>query len=601
MKRKNILLGAALVLTIAVVGGTMAVQTLASPERILKQAQDKARAKGKELTVGSLDVKVFPRPVIHAQQVALEGVGEAERVQATMQLFPLLFGRVEPAQVIVEGGTFSDPKGRDWRVERAELDSAMDWRGVKVDASLSRNGQTAHVTGKFADLSKIGHRGEKTRGRIEMEFGETRATAEGQFSLDGMRGHTVKATMRTGSLDDVFAFVGVDRAKTAPLEVTADVRDDGELIHLDDIQLTLGKMHAKGSGTVAMGGDKPVLDAKLAADRFDWRQALEDMGHQSQPKEPSKFIFRDKKLAWKSFTHLRGLRGKVEATAQWARLGNGIELQQPRAHFTFEDDRVVLDIWQAQLLGGTGHGKMRFDGTKKTIHFEGTGDNVLLQRWFHERGRDHNFKGGPMQVRMSLAMQGETWRDLAASVSGPISIRMGAGTYDRQKAGDWEALMAEFSKKDSTGQINFECAAVNMRFENGVARGDSIVGARSTLTKLLTSGVVDMREEHLDLRGKLHPIADGKVGLAAIAGDLQIEGPLRKPHVQIDPAKKPAVVGRAIAALATLGLSAAATAHEGDKGDPCAIVPAGKPAARETTPQVNAKKTDAVVSMANVR
>jgi len=322
------------------------------------------------------------------------------------------------------------------------------------------------------------------------------------------------------------------------------------------------------------------------------------MGHQSAPKEPSKFIFRDKKLAWKTFTHLKGMRGKVEANAQWARLGNGIELQQPRVHFTFEDDRVVLDIWQAQLLGGTGHGKMRFDGTKKTIHFDGTGDNVLLQRWFHERGRDHNFKGGPMQVRMSLAMQGETWRDLAASVTGPVSIRMGAGTYDRQKAGDWEALMAEFSKKDSTGQINFECAAVNVRFENGVARGDSIVGARSTLTKLLTSGVIDMREEHLDLRGKLHPL-DAKVGLAAIAGDLQIEGPLRKPHVQIDPAKKPAVVGRAIAALATLGLSAAATAHEGDKGDPCAIVPAAAKA-KPGEGQVTAKQ-GGKVSMAGVR
>jgi hypothetical protein len=139
---------------------------------------------------------------------------------------------------------------------------------------------------------------------------------------------------------------------------------------------------------------------------------------------------------------------------------------------------------------------------------------------------------------------------------------------------------------------------VNVRFENGVARGDSIVGARSTLTKLLTSGVIDMREEHLDLRGKLHPL-DAKVGLAAIAGDLQIEGPLRKPHVQIDPAKKPAVVGRAIAALATLGLSAAATAHEGDKGDPCAIVPAAAKA-KPGEGQVTAKQ-GGKVSMAGVR
>jgi hypothetical protein len=598
INRRNFVLGSILVLTIVVGGGAMAVHTLANPESIVKRAQDMARAKwGKELTVGTLDVKVFPRPVLHATNVALEGFGEAERIEATMQVFPLLFGRVRPTAFSVEGGTFSDPKGRDWRVDRASFDSLLDWRRVKLDATISRNGQTAHFTGHFNDLSRIGHRGEKTRGRIEMEWGETRASAEGEFRLDGMRGHNVKAQLRTGSLDDVFAFVGVDRSKTAPLDATADIHDEGDTIRLDNVRITLGSMHAQGSGTVAMGGDKPTLEAKLDTDRFDWKEALQDMGHARQPQEPSKFIFRDKKLAWTSFAHLRGLRGKVEASAQWARLGNGIELQQPRAHFTFDDDRVMLDLWQSRLLGGTGHGSMRFDGTKKTIRFEGSGENLLLQRWFHERGRDHHFTGGPMQVRMTLDMQGDTWRDLAASVTGPMSIRMGPGVYDRQKAGDWEALMAAFSKKDSTGQINFECAAVNLRFDKGVARGDSIVGARSTLSKLLTSGVIDMREEHIDLRGKLHPV-DDKVGLAAIAGDLQIEGPLRKMHVQLDPAKKSAVVGRAIAALATLGVSVAASAHDGDRSDPCAIVPA---AAKSPLRGQNKAKKDDQVSVASAR
>ena len=592
MNRRNFILGTILVVIILALGGAMAVHTLANPERIIQQAQQKARDKwGKELTVGALDVKVFPRPVVHARDVKLEGVGEAERLDATMQLFPLLFGHVRPSHFTVEGGTFSDPKGRDWRVDRAQFDSNLDWRDVKIDATVSRNGQTAHVAGRFADLSRIGHRGEKSRGKVEVEWGDTRIAADGNFSLDGMRGHALKASLKTGSLDDVFAFVGIDRDRTAPLEVTADVRDDGELIHLDNIRLRLGAMHANGAGTVATSGDKPTLEAKISADRFDWKQALEDMGHQGKPKEPSRFIFRDKKLAWKSFTHLRGLRGKVEANAQWARLGNGIELQQPRANFTFDDDRVVLDLWQASLLGGTGKGSMRFDGTKKTIHFEGVGNNVSLQRWFHERGRDHDFTGGPMQVRMALDMKGDTWRDLAASVTGPVALRMGPGRYDKQKAGDWESLMAVFSKKESTGAIEFECAAANLRFENGVARGESIVGARSTLSSLLTSGVIDMREERVDLRGKLHPL-DGKVGLAAIAGDLQIEGALRKPHVNLDPAKKPAVVGRAIAALATLGLSVAATAKsDGSRGDPCAIVPAAK----------SAPKHEPQMSMASVR
>jgi hypothetical protein len=157
---------------------------------------------------------------------------------------------------------------------------------------------------------------------------------------------------------------------------------------------------------------------------------------------------------------------------------------------------------------------------------------------------------------------------------------MGRGVYDRQKAGDWEALMAAFSKKNSTGQIDFECAAGNLRFDNGVARGDNIVGARSTMSRLLTSGVIDMREEHVDLRGKLHTRPDAGVGLATIADDLQIEGPLRKMTMRLEPGTKPKIFAKALAAVATLGVSVAATSAEqashGDT-DPCGIVPPRNP------------------------
>jgi AsmA family protein len=584
-KRRNLVLGSILAAVIVVGGGAMAAYTLASPERVKEIAQRTVHDRwGRDLRLGAVEVKLLPRPSVHATDASVEGLGSAKSMTATLQVFPLLFGHVRPAHVLVQDGEF-----REWHIDRASFDSALDWRGATIDANVSRNGQTAHVKGKFADLSRIGKRGEKTRGKVEIEWGETQVAADGDFRLDGLRGNALRAVVRTGSLDDVFAFVGIDRDRTAPLEVTADVRDEGDVIHLDNVRLKLGAMHAEGDGTITTTGDKPVVDAKLHADRFDWKQALQDMGHAPKPKEDSPYIFRDRKLAWKTLTHLRGLRGKVEATADWARLGNGIELQGPRANFTFDDDRVQLDLWQTRLLGGTGHGNMRFDAARKTIHFEGTGENLLLQRWFHERGRDHNFTGGPMQVSMSLDMRGDTWRDLAASVTGPVRIRMGPGVYAREKAGEWEALMASFSRRNSHGTIDFECAAANLNFDSGVARGDSIVGARSTVSRLLTSGVIDMREEHVDLRGKLRTRSD-KVGLSTIADDLQVEGPLRKMKMRLDPAKKPETVAKGIAAVATAGLSILATkaaeAHRDDP-DPCSIVPVQPAAAPKPRAQAH--------------
>ena len=564
--------GAVLVLTLVVGGGAMAWRTLADPQRVRQQAQERVRAKwNRELEIGTLEVRLTPRPTIDAHDVRIEGMGAAGHVTATLQLWPLLFGHVRASHILAEGGRFDDPRGgAPWTVDRASLDSDFDWRGVTIDANVSRNGQLAHVRGRFADLSRIGHRGEKTRGKVDVEWGETSVSADGEFRLDGWRGNTLRTVLHTKSLDDVFAFVGVDRDRTAPLEISADVRDDGKTITLDDIHLRLGKLHATGSGTVQTGGDKPVVDAKLAADHLDWKQALVDMGHAPTPKEASEFIFRDKKLAWHAFEALRGLRGKVEAKAQTVKLGNGIELQNPTGSFTFEGDRVRLDLFRTRMLGGTAEGSIRFDGTRKAIRFEGRGENLSLQRWFHERGRDHHFTGGPMVVNAAIDMRGETWRDLASSVTGPFSVRMGPGVYASQKAGDWEALMAAFSKKDSNGEIDFECAAATLDFHDGVAQGDSIVGARSTMSRLLTSGVIDMKKEHLDLRGRIVPNTS-HVGLAAIAGDVQIEGPLRKMHVRLDPAKKGETIAKGIAAIATAGISVLATsaAHK-KQGDPCA-------------------------------
>jgi hypothetical protein len=64
--------------------------------------------------------------------------------------------------------------------------------------------------------------------------------------------------------------------------------------------------------------------------------------------------------------------------------------------------------------------------------------------------------------------------------------------------------------------------------------------------------------------------------MSTIAGDILISGPIRKPHIEHDPVKTPVAVARGAAALATLGLSALATANtdaaEAKQNDPCGAV-----------------------------
>jgi hypothetical protein len=180
-----------------------------------------------------------------------------------------------------------------------------------------------------------------------------------------------------------------------------------------------------------------------------------------------------------------------------------------------------------------------------------------------------------MAVTAKLAATGDSMRDFSKGMSGTVAIRMGPGVYVSQAAGNAEAKMVSFSKKGSTGGIAFECASGELPFTQGQAAGEAIIGARSHLTRLLTSGYVSMREVAVDLRGRLRKKPGLGPGYADIAKGLRISGNMRNMKVTLDPGDAGKRTLRAGAAIATLGLSlAASSAADAGQGDvdPCAAV-----------------------------
>ncbi|HUP30271.1 MAG TPA: hypothetical protein VM122_08875, partial [Usitatibacter sp.] len=212
-----------------------------------------------------------------------------------------------------------------------------------------------------------------------------------------------------------------------------------------------------------------------------------------------------------------------------------------------------IQPFAAELLGGSATGSFRFDAPKKSIHATLDGDRLLLERWFAERGSTIPFKGGPMTLKANLALSGATFRDLAASVTGPLSLRMGRGTWNSQRAGEVEELMVNVLAPRGSSQLTFECAAAKLEFRKGRAEGRHLLGARSEVSQLLTAGHIDFTDESLDLRGRVQARKGVSLGLAALAGGVQITGKLARPRVGMDPDEKPALLARAAAAIATSG------------------------------------------------
>jgi hypothetical protein len=574
-------LAIALALVALVAALALALHALVDPERVKSVAREKARAAwGRELTLGDASVGLFPVPSISAADVSLSAADgrtpflRAKRIDARLALLPLITGKtvvksiaLEDAQVVVAGGP-------PWHIDEATLGSDPGWRNVAIDAKASRNGEPLHVTAEIADLSRIGADGAASHGHVELAWKQTHVAIKGRLPLDhAATGADAHVDVQSPSLGDVFAFSALERRHSAPLEAHFDLKGAGDRLDVTGLRLTLGAAHGKGSFSLGQVGNARRFRGRIAIDRLDWGQAMLDAGTPPPPKHTANLAFQPDRLAWGLLEKLAGWQGTLESDVGTLKLRSGMELKGARFHFAFDGNRLDVQPVEADLLGGHGKAELRFEGATRTVKIAFDGTSVLLERWFHDRGRNFPFTGGPMNVHADLTSRGETTRDLAASATGTFTVRMGPGSWNSKHAGDREALMTNAFASQGAQSIQFECVTANLPFKDGVARGRSMVGFKTEASELITSGVVDLRDESVDLHGHVHAHKGVTLGLATIAGDVRIGGHLTKLEMSLDPKATAGVIARAGAAIATLGVSVVGTALieklAPDRADPC--------------------------------
>jgi hypothetical protein len=135
-------------------------------------------------------------------------------------------------------------------------------------------------------------------------------------------------------------------------------------------------------------------------------------------------------------------------------------------------------------------------------------------------------------------------------------------------------MMVNALASRGASELTFECAAAKLDFRKGRAEGRRVLAARSDVSQLITAGHVDFRDETLDLRGRVQAKKGVNLGLAALAGRVQITGKLVKPRIGMDPDEKPALLARAAAAIASSGatLLGEALLDAASRDDACAAV-----------------------------
>ncbi len=606
--------------------GAAAFHVLVDSETLARHARERTKAAwGRDLEVGALSLALLPRPSLNATQVTLSNAPWAREkhfltagsLRADFDLLPLLTGRVEVQGLTFENAVLnleSGPAGSNfprreearpvavdvppfpsletirirnatvssrtpegtsapWTVESADVTSDGALRNIDIEARLGRNRQAFDVKAHLADASRWGKVGAVSDGTIDIRGAQTELHIEGRLPLHrGFEGHQVKGSVKAASLAEVFAFLGIPRKASAPFNASFESRYDAGRITLSKLSATLGKLTFTGLVNVTPG-ERTRIDAKLASDRLDWSQAFLDSGGLVIPDPPTDKLYSDRPLAWGLVNGLMGKEGVVEIELKSLRLRNRLELRNTKARFQFRDNNMELKPFSTEMLGGTATGNMAFAGAKKTVRIQFDGRNLLLERWFKERGSPIPFTGGPMTVAVAFAGHGDSMQDVASTITGSIAVRMGRGTWHSKRAGEMETLMTNVFAPRDAQDMEFACLGANLPFKDGRASAQRIIGARSQASRFISSGTVDFRQGQLDLRGKVEAVKGVTLGFSAIANEIVIQGPLRKPQVALD--KTPAAIARVGVAIATAGaslLGAAIAEAATEKSDPCEAV-----------------------------
>lgn len=609
----------------------LALHALLDKEWLKQLAHDKAQAAwSRELTIGDLSLQLRPFPALHAQNVTLSNPSwaqhrnflEAESVHARLELLPLLSGRViikgvsldglaahlemsadggnnwdlRTAAKPVNGKVTFDPQlltrlrvknaqisyrdkaaaERTWHVETFHANGKTGWRDVRVEAHVSRDGHPLQFQGTFGDLSGIGADGAVTDGIIDAQSGPARLHIEGKLPLAAsLQHHAFNAHFEASSLTELFGFLGIGSPPLAPISASATLRDAEGKINATDLKLSLGKLNVTGDAKIDMSGAKPSFDARLQADRLDWAQTLLDAGRPPPPPKPAGELFRTHALPWNVLAAMDGVTGNLDMHILSLRLRTGLELKDAKASVALNGDQLNVGSFSARMLGGTAAGSLTLDASRKAALLNLKLDNTSLAQWFAEVGKNAPITGGPMNVNASVSASGSSMKELAASITGPVTIRLGPATIISKKASQAETLLTGLFSAKSSDRVQLACAAANLPFKGGRAAAKPIAGARSEASQLLTSGFVDLRRQTLDLRGRVRARSGVTLGVSTLADEVKLVGKISKPDVSMDEGGALAALARIGAAILTGGVSIVGTAlwdAANPASDPCQVV-----------------------------
>jgi uncharacterized protein involved in outer membrane biogenesis len=604
MRAKPILIGAGAVAAV-LVGVALYAASRIDTADVVRLAAEKVLAQtGRELKVdGKVGVSVSFEPTISLEGVRFQNAPWGSRpdmvivrrVDVGIALIPLLSGKVDirgltliEPDVLLEtdakgtGNWAFDPPAGEAKpsndeskalpidIHHAEVENGViTYRSAKEKSEkklelASLQGSTAGGKITLTGIGRLNAESIEIAAKVDQRASPTAVDVTLKSSGAELTANTSPAS-GTDSADATsaqFNLVVSDWNRLAKLIGTAPIslpalKAEGKFTttarttSIEGLKATLGKSSFGGRVLVDRTKEAPSLDVELDASIVDLAELL-GPDKKENPKDGR--IFSAEPLPVAALT---AIDGKLSARIARLALRDGKAVDNVEVQARATRGRIVADPVRLHIEGKLLSMRTTLDASSgKTLDVDlaVNGNGISLGALGALMNVSGTPEGSPTDLDIRFNGRGDSTRALMANANADVRIVVGPGRL-RNRAIDWgadvtELLNAVNPARKSEPYTELRCAVVRLPIRQGVARIDNSIAAETSKVTVIAAGVIDFRNETVDLGVRPKAATGLGVGLGGLASLGRLRGSLANPRVQLD------MSGTAQAA-AQLGLAAA--------------------------------------------
>lgn len=603
------------VVALGVAGAAMIMAVDVDQYRGFVEQQVEA-ATGRDLVIGGgMDLSVSLTPAVVIEDVTFANAAwgsrpemlKARRVEAEVELLPLLRGEIKVARLVLvspdllleirEDGTgnwvLDTPAGAGAPAGQGAGTALPDLQRVRIEDAVVTLADRAAGTTRRLELAALEAAADGWAAPLAIAgSGKLDAAA---FTLEGRLGPLAALTAPGGAPYPVAMTLGMAGATLAadgtlaqPLEgtgvdltvslnapeperlaavaglVLADdappLRFDGRLRDVpggwsvENLAASLGDTSIAGSLRATLQGLRPQIAGSLSSPRIDLAKIVGPAPE--TPAGPPVRVFPTAPLP----LGLMDLAdADLELAVQTLVLPDGTQIAPLSGTVALRNGRLDLKPLDAGLGGGTVSMVGALDasrGKEAVLALDLTTRGVVLGSLLEQVGEGGAVKDGPLDAVIKVSGRGTSVHGIMDTLDGTVTVTVGAGTIDNQAIQSWTQDIAlrlvdslnPFAAKERYTVM--QCGVVNLTVTDGVATADRGIAVETPKFSLAGSGTIDLGAETLDLAVKTAVREGTGIATANLANLVRVQGSILKPAVGIDPlgaARTAVSIGGAIA------------------------------------------------------